>query len=218
MSGKQAQGGMCISVEGQNRKDSGLALAPAAPEAGIVLKYAGTAVLALFLASVDAVAEDAREIVVMGWLEGVFLKPWNLRLTAKLDTGAKTSSLNAENIQRFQREGSEWVRFAVSDDDDTAPLIIERPLARTVYIKEHRKDASRREVVTLDICKNGRTYATEFTLVDRSNFNYPVLLGRSFLKSVALVDASQTFRFRSEDDPCAAGVTVTGALPAERPE
>lgn len=186
-----------------------------------MLKQGGLSCLAGFflaLGSACVLAAEVNEIVVMGWLEGVFLKPWNLRLTAKLDTGAKTSSLNAENIQRFNRDGNEWVRFSVSEDDDAPPLVIERPLVRTVYIKEHRKDASKREVVSLAICKNGRTYETEFTLVDRSNFNYPVLLGRSFLKSVALVDPSQTFRFRSEDDPCGAGVSILGSVPVERPE
>jgi len=56
----------------------------------------------------------------------------------------------------------------------------------------------------LAICKNGRVYETEFTLNDRSNFNYPILLGRSFLENVALVDAGETFLFKGDTDSCAA--------------
>lgn len=145
-----------------------------------------------------------REKVVMGWLESVYLKPWNTRLTAKLDTGAQTSSLHSDRIERFSREGEPWVRFTVRDldDDHEKPIVIERPLVRTAYIKSHQREVSKRDVVTLTVCKNGRDYTSEFNLVDRSKFNYPVLLGRSFLKDVALVDASSTFLFRGEDDPC----------------
>jgi hypothetical protein len=62
--------------------------------------------------------------------------------------------------------------------------------------------SSKRDVVKLTLCKNGRNYETEFTLVDRSNFNYPLLLGRSFLKDVAIVDASVTFLHKADTDPC----------------
>lgn len=143
-----------------------------------------------------------KDKVVMGWLESVFIQPWNIRLTAKLDTGAKTSSLHSNNVQRFNRDGREWVRFSLEGEDDEKAVTVERPLERTVYIKERHKGASKREVVTLTVCKNGRDYQTEFTLVDRSNFNYPLLLGRSFLSGTAVVDAGETFVFKADGDPC----------------
>ncbi|WP_454144249.1 ATP-dependent zinc protease family protein [Methylocaldum sp. MU1018] len=138
----------------------------------------------------------------MGWLESVFLKPWNIRMTAKLDTGAKTSSLHADNIEHFTKSGQEWVRFTLTGTDDDKSVVVDRPLVRTVYIKERRSHATKRDVVNLELCKNGRNYETEFTLVDRSNFNYPVLLGRSFLKDVALVDSENTFMYKADSDPC----------------
>ena len=143
------------------------------------------------------------EKVVMGWLESVFLLPANLQATAKLDTGAKTSSVHASNVEHFKQQGAEWVRFRFSADKGEAPLMIERPLVRTAVIKERQAHSSMRDVVLLTICKNGRQHETEFTLNDRSNFNYPILLGRSFLTDVALVDSSATFLFKAENDPCA---------------
>jgi hypothetical protein len=145
-----------------------------------------------------------REKLVMGWLESVFLKPWNLRMTAKLDTGAKTSSLHADDIDHFTKDGQEWVRFTLVDSDDKKPLVVERPLIRTAYIKERMSRSSKRDVVKMALCKNGRNYETEFTLVDRSNFNYSLLLGRSFLQDVALVDAGETFIYKADSDPCKA--------------
>ncbi len=146
--------------------------------------------------------------VIMGWLESIFIRPWNRRLTAKLDTGAKTSSLHADRIEHFGKNGEDWVRFTLGDLEDRkqTPIIVEQPLLRTVNIKCKGDDCqpSKRDVVSLTICKNGREYQTEFNLVDRSNFNYPVLLGRSFLKNTALVDANETFLFKYEQDPCLA--------------
>lgn len=174
--------------------------------------------LSIFLVSPSQAAETAKTIapiqnvdvkqkVVMGWLESIYLRPWSRRLTAKLDTGAKSSSVHADEIEHFSRDGEDWVRFKVGDiEDKRLPLItVERPLIRTVNIKCKGEDCqpSKRDVVRLTICKNGKEYEAEFNLVDRSNFNYPVLLGRSFLKGVALVDAEQTFIFRAELDPCA---------------
>lgn len=139
----------------------------------------------------------------MGWLETVFLQPTNLRVTAKLDTGAKTSSLHASHFEHFDKKGDPWVRFSFIPGDDKKPLVIERPLVRKAVIKERLSRSSTRDVVRLTICKNGKDYETEFTLNDRSNFNYPILLGRSFLADVALVDSSATFLFKAENDVCA---------------
>jgi hypothetical protein len=155
-----------------------------------------------------ASASNVHSKVIMGWLESIFLRPWNIRLTAKLDTGANTSSLHAEKIEEFNRDGKEWVRFVVTDRDKVhEPIQVERPLVRTAMIKERRKSSSERLVVEMTLCKSGKEYQTEFTLEDRSNFNYPVLLGRSFLKEIALVDAGSTFLFKADGDACAANPT-----------
>ncbi len=160
---------------------------------------------------VAAVGGDAaREKLIMGWLESVFLKPWNIRVTAKLDTGAKTSSLHAEQIEHFNKEGGqEWVRFTLEGADDRKPLVVERPLVRVAYVKTHGGHSAKREVIKLTLCKNGKDYETEFTLDDRSNFNYPLLLGRSFLESVAWVDAASTFLYKAESDPCKGSTPMT---------
>lgn len=160
-------------------------------------------VLGLSAASGVVIAgEPVREKLIMGWLESVFLKPWNVRVTAKLDTGAKTPSLHAENIEHFSRDGQEWVRFTLEGVSENQALLVERPRIRTAYVKTHGGRSTPRDVIKLTLCKNGRDYDTEFTLDDRSNFNYPILLGRSFLEKVALVDSSATFLYKADTDPC----------------
>ncbi|MGZ8217183.1 ATP-dependent zinc protease family protein [Methylomagnum sp.] len=160
------------------------------------------ATLPFIALSAEAERQPPREKLVMGWLESVFLRPWNLRVTAKLDTGANTSSLHADQIEHFSKDGEAWVRFTLEDGQGSRPQTVERPIVRAAYIKERLGRSSKRDVVKLTVCKNGRDYETEFTLVDRSNFNYPLLLGRSFLQDVALVDASATFLYKADGDLC----------------
>lgn len=144
-----------------------------------------------------------RQKIIMGWLETVFLLPSNVRVVAKLDTGAKTSSVHARSVEHYTKEGQEWVRFKFQPEHGDSTMTLERPLVRTAVIKERQASSSTRDVVSLAICKNGQIFETEFTLNDRSNFNYPILLGRSFLENVALVDAGETFLFNGDLDRCA---------------
>ncbi|QBQ55634.1 ATP-dependent zinc protease [Nitrosococcus wardiae] len=147
----------------------------------------------------------AKERIIMGWVERVALIPWGAELKAKLDSGAKTSSLHAEDIERFEKDGEEWVRFIIELEgkgEEMEQLHVEQPLVRNVRIKRHKGNAKRRPVVNLKFCLNGRSYETQFSLVDRSQLNYPLLLGRRFLKDVALIDPSKTFLTNEGWDAC----------------
>ncbi|MGR9108788.1 MAG: ATP-dependent zinc protease family protein [Gammaproteobacteria bacterium] len=171
-----------------------------------------TGLVLCFGLSFDAAAEPLdvgrRDKLVLGWLENIVLKPWNLVLRAKLDSGANTASIDAENITFFEKERQNWVRFAyIENKRNTRPkrrIVIERPLLRIEQIKEHFGKPQQRPVVTLQFCLHGKLFETEFNLVDRSHFNYPVLLGRRFLKKIAVVDPEVTQSIRSIPEDCTA--------------
>ena len=76
-------------------------------------------------------------MTIAGWLETVILSPWQTRLRAKLDTGAKTSSIHAENIKIFTRDGQQWVSFNLPQGKTKADKItsVELPIVRDVMIK-----------------------------------------------------------------------------------
>ena len=138
--------------------------------------------------------------MVLGWLETTQILGSDMRIKTKLDVGAKTSSMQATNIQNFEKNGKPWVRFAFTGEDvDTEELHtlrLEGPLVREVEIKRHGAPSVTRPVITQQICLYNQIYRTEFTLADRGNFNYSVLLGRSFLSRVALVDPAEAFLSR----------------------
>lgn len=134
--------------------------------------------------------------LVLGWLETIVLKPWDVVLRAKLDTGANTASIDAQDIEFFEQDQQTWVRFTIvknkRNDKPDHQIVIERPMVRSVLIREHFWESQERPVVALQFCLNGTMFEAEFNLVNRSNFKYPVLLGRRFLQNVALVDAEAT--------------------------
>lgn len=147
----------------------------------------------------------------MGWLEPVVVESAAFVIRAKLDTGAKTSSLHARNVEVFSHGDGQWVRFSV-DDISTKPehqakpaITFERPLIRVAKVKRHGQEADQRPVVNLPFCLNGQQQQGEFTLIDRAGFNYPMLLGRAFLKEVALVDPAATNLTRNKLKACAGG-------------
>ncbi len=112
-------------------------------------------------------------------------------LSAKLDTGAKSSSLNAKMIKIFKKGSQSFVSFYVP----SLKKNLERPLIGYVFIKPRRVEKlMRRPVVALSVQLGKEKVRVDFNLANRTRFNYPVLLGRNALiKLHAVVDASQTF-------------------------
>jgi hypothetical protein len=135
-------------------------------------------------------------MVTLGSLEKIYIDAVKSAFVARVDTGATTSSINAVDIQKFERDGKKWVKFHVSEEE-TAPenrKWVEAPIARHVKIRQsNTNDLERRPVVELWV-KIGRVHErSEFTLTDRTQMDYPILLGREFIQDVALVDVSRDF-------------------------
>ncbi|MDR4493505.1 MAG: ATP-dependent zinc protease [Nitrospirales bacterium] len=126
-----------------------------------------------------------------GWIERVTIYPGSIPLEAKLDTGAFSASLHAENVSTFSRKGESWVKFDVPQDNGQS-VTFERKVHRTVKIKRHKQKATERPVVLLGICIGNHYEETEVNLADRSNYKYPLLIGRLFLADRLVVDASRT--------------------------
>lgn len=137
---------------------------------------------------------DQTEFEIFGWVEWVKLMDGELRLKAKLDTGAATSSLDATNIERFRKDGKRWIRFTVTDPETGDLLELEKRLVRNVRIVRHSGAHQRRPVIKMPICFGTQRREVEVNLIDRSNFIYPMLLGRSALEDYALIDSGSTFQ------------------------
>ncbi len=133
----------------------------------------------------------------LGWLERIRLQPWDIVVKAKLDTGAKTAAIHATDIERFNKNGEKWVRFKLAldhRDPKSETFLVEKPLERDVTIKlRGTKNNDARPTVKLQFCLGQKRYEALFTLINRSKFNYPVLLGRRFLADIAVIDPASKY-------------------------
>lgn len=130
--------------------------------------------------------------LVVGETEQVWLDIVNDSFAARIDTGATTSSLSAQDITVFERDGKPWVSFNMAHEGVDEKLQVETPLVRYVRIRQASADSvERRPVVELTMRLGRLSEKTEFTLTDRSQMTYSVLLGREFLKDIAVVDIAR---------------------------
>ena len=148
----------------------------------------------------DAAAAVARPVSadpvqIYGWRELVTLEGVGEKLKAKLDTGALTSSIHAEEKELFERDGKKWVRFIVTDPTVKKPTRtrIEAPLVRIARIKEPGGESVAREVVRLSFQIGDRKMRGDFSLNNRSNMLAPVLIGRSTIRDLGWVDSERTY-------------------------
>jgi hypothetical protein len=149
-------------------------------------------VSALFLILLFASVSAAEHKEVAGWIENVALYPGKVMLKAKLDTGAKTSSLNAPHYKTFTREGESWVRFDV-ENKEGKKVRIEKKVIRDARIKRKNMPPKERPVIMLGLCMGKVFKEVEVNLEDRSNHIYQLLIGRNFLKGSYIVDPAITF-------------------------
>ncbi|MBP8925733.1 MAG: ATP-dependent zinc protease [Pseudomonadales bacterium] len=130
---------------------------------------------------------------ILGGIEYVAIDPPGIRMKARLDTGATTSSLDARDIREFERDGKTWVKFQLIDRKTGQVTDVSRPVVRSAAII----NGGRRYIVSLKATIGSIDQFTEFSLADRSTYNYPVLIGRNFLRDQALVDVARRFTVKN---------------------
>ncbi len=127
--------------------------------------------------------------LLLGSVETVFLSKEKLSVDARIDTGAVTSSIGVYNETTFERDGEDWLRFSLTKS--TGAKTYEYPVYRIIrIIQQTSKEKNRRPVVKLKFMLGGKSYTAEFSLADRDHLQYQILLGREFLRDIAIVDVS----------------------------
>jgi hypothetical protein len=134
---------------------------------------------------------------VVGYLEKVKVPHVDVVFRAKMDTGADTSSMNAEIIDmkkaKETEDGKGYVIFTL-DSDGGKSNHIKRPLVRVSRIKLRGGGVQRRPVIKLDFCIAGVLVHEEVNLTNRENFKYDLLVGRNMIKKAGLIiDSNQTY-------------------------
>ena len=139
-----------------------------------------------------ATTAGAMHLPIVGEVEWIQVEPAGLRLEARIDTGADTTSIHAENIQLLEKEGRRYVRFDLEDPETGERMPQELRLRRQVLIKQHEGEPERRYVVRMWLTLGEMRHRVDVNLSDRDVFEFPLLVGRNFLLDAAIVDVSRS--------------------------
>lgn len=114
---------------------------------------------------------------------------------ARVDSGAKTSSIHAFNIQKIRRNGESWISFEVHplQGDRRTVIRCEQPILDKRLVKSSSGIAETRYVVAAKIKVGDVSWDIEITLANRDSMGYRMLLGREAMSGRMLVDPSLSF-------------------------
>lgn len=143
----------------------------------------------------NAPKEEAQKVVmvrptnVIGEVEPIYLPPMKSPFLSRIDTGATSSSLDATDIKRFERDGEKWVSFTVVNRETKETHTFEKPLVKRIRVKRIGDD-EHRVMVEMDVRMGKEKFKADFTVVERPHFDYQTLVGRNILSGRMIVDVS----------------------------
>ena len=142
-------------------------------------------------------SRDAKPIPdVIGWREWVELPDLGIQsIKAKVDTGARSSSLHAFNVRQFERDGVKWVRFEIHPMQRTSAETVEAEseVLETRSVRSSSGKATVRPVIVTCLKLLGKTWPIELTLANRDEMGFRMLLGREAFRHRFLVDAGTSY-------------------------
>ncbi|MGB3406541.1 MAG: RimK/LysX family protein [Jannaschia sp.] len=153
-----------------------------------------------------------KDLIVVGWMERVSLPALGLTaIPAKIDTGARTSALHADRIERFEKDGTPWVRFRIRHDGAKTKATHEHPVHENRAIKNTSGIPEDRVVIRTDLLIAGHKWRIDLSLTDRTNMRAPMIVGRTALSPHNV--AVHTRRTRLKADPTQAPKASRKAAP-----
>jgi len=134
---------------------------------------------------------------VIGWREWVKLPDLNLpkRIKAKVDTGARSSSLHASDIEEFKKNGVIHVRFKIHPFHNRPERFItaESPVIDIRKVRSSSGDSAKRPVISTTVVMLGKAWPVELTLASREAMGFRMLLGREAFRGRFLVDSGRSY-------------------------
>lgn len=140
---------------------------------------------------------------IIGSVEWVSLPQLNIpAIEARIDSGAKTSSLHALNIEQFQLEHQPWVRFDLYPIANNGKTIVrcEAKVTDQRIIKSSNGEKEKRYVIQTPITINGESWPIEITLTNRNSMDYRMLIGREAMSGKIIVDPDNNHIFGDKNN------------------
>ncbi|MGQ9660452.1 MAG: ATP-dependent zinc protease family protein [Thermochromatium sp.] len=134
--------------------------------------------------------------LILGWREWLALPELGLpAIKAKVDTGARTSTLHAFSIDSFRRDGRLYARFGVHPFQKRSDLVVqgEAPVIDRRQVSDSGGHREERYVILTSLVLAGQQWPIELTLTNRETMLFRMLLGRTAIQGRALVDPGKSF-------------------------
>ena len=148
------------------------------------------------MSSSSQASDGSAPLVIIGWREWVALPDLGIQhIKAKIDTGARSSSLHAFEIEAFVRDGKSMVRFDVHPVQrrDDISVRCEAEVFDVRRVRSSSGEVSKRFVIQTAVEWMGERWQVELTLADRSEMGFRMLIGREAVRSRMLVDPGRSY-------------------------
>ena len=147
----------------------------------------------------DSAFDDSpadHSLPIMGWREWLALPDLGIQhLKAKIDTGARSSSLHAFAIETFTREGDVFVKFQVhpAQRSDRKTISCEAKVHDVRHIRSSSGESQERIVILTNVRWKNEVWQVEMTLADRSQMGFRMLVGREAMRGRILVHPGKSY-------------------------
>ena len=135
--------------------------------------------------------------ITLGWREWIALPELGVdAVKAKLDTGARTSSLHAFDMVRYEEDGRPMVRFEIHPRQRSSAeaVEVEAEVVDERWVRNSGGARELRPVIETDVLVGSERWPIELTLTRRDEMGFRMLLGRQALRKRALVDSGGSYR------------------------
>ena len=135
------------------------------------------------------------DVITLGWRERLALPAFGIPiLKAKLDTGARSSSLHVDALESFERDGQTWLRFAVNvGGRHRVSVACEAPALDRRAVTDTGGRRTLRWFIRTEVQLAGQRFTVDINLTDRRHMLFPMLLGRTALLGRFAVDPAVSY-------------------------
>ena len=137
-----------------------------------------------------------KELKIIGWREWVSLPDFKIdEIKAKVDTGARTSSLHAFNLEIYKRGNSEFVSFSIHPNQRSSnnEIRCRSKILEFRKIKSSNGLSEIRPVILTKIKLLEEIFEIEMTLTNRDEMGFRMLIGRESIRNKFLINPSKSF-------------------------